>query len=95
LAVSHYLEGNYSVAVEIARRSVRQFPKYPAMLPWLAAGLGQLGKHDEARAVIQSLSAMLPSSLDAYIEQRLALARHEDHEHILEGLRKAGWQRPA
>ncbi len=94
LAASHYLEGNYSVAVETARCSVRQFPQYPATLPWLAAALGQLGKHDEARAVIQSLSAMLPSSLDAYIELRLALARREDHEHILEGLRKAGWQRP-
>ena len=31
-------------------------------------------------------------AFDLYVRNRLPWMRSEDHEHLLDGLRKAGWQ---
>jgi adenylate cyclase len=36
--------------------------------------------------------AIAPASSDMYVRQRVPWYRPEDHVHMLEGLRKAGWK---
>jgi adenylate cyclase len=92
IAASQYLDGNYEGAVLTARQVTRQHPKNPSAHRWLAASLGQLGMETEAKEVLQTLLTIAPSSLDMYVRQRAPFWRVSDHEHFLEGLRKAGWQ---
>jgi adenylate cyclase len=68
------------------------FPGYPNPYRWLAAALGQAGRVEEAREALEKAIAVAPASLDMYIRNRVAWMRPEDHVHMLEGLRKAGWQ---
>jgi adenylate cyclase len=55
----------------------------------MAAALGQLGRIEEARV---ALAAVSPREFDVYVLTRAPWMRPEDHEHMLDGLRKAGWQ---
>jgi adenylate cyclase len=59
---------------------------------WLAAALGQLGHTEKARVAL--LKAFDPTSPEpaVYGRNRVPWMRPEDHEHLLQGLRKAGWQ---
>jgi adenylate cyclase len=88
VAVGHYFCREYEAAVEAAKRVIRSYPDYPLPYRWLAAALGQLGRGDEAR---QALEKVTPASLDMYVRNRVPWMRPEDHAHMLEGLRKAGW----
>jgi adenylate cyclase len=89
VAVGHYFCREYEAAVEAAKRVIRSYPDYPLPYRWLAAALGQLGRGDEAR---QALEKVTPASLDMYVRNRVPWMRPEDHAHMLEGLRKAGWR---
>jgi adenylate cyclase len=89
VAVGHYFCREYEAAVEAAQRVIRSYPDYPLPYRWLAAALGQLDRTDEARDALEKAS---PASLDMYASKRVPWMRPEDHAHMLEGLRKAGWQ---
>lgn len=91
IAASHYLDGDYEDAALAARQVVRQYPKHPIAYRWLAAALGQLGKATEAKETLEALRTMSPSSFDMYVGQLPPQYRGEDHTHMLDGLRKAGW----
>jgi adenylate cyclase len=58
---------------------------------WLAAALGQLGRTDEAHAALHDAMSVSPTSFDLYVKGPNYF-RSEDYEHMLDGLRKAGWQ---
>jgi adenylate cyclase len=92
VAVAHYYSGDYDAAVETARRIIRSYPDYPLTYRWLAAALGQLGRTEEAREALEKAIAVAPASFDVYVGNRVPWMRPEDHEHMLDGLRKAGWQ---
>jgi adenylate cyclase len=47
---------------------------------------------EEAKQVMEKLIAVAPKSLEMYVRRRVAWMRVEDYEHMLEGLRKAGWE---
>jgi adenylate cyclase len=88
-----YFERDYVASEAMAHRTIRTYPQLPRPYPWLAATLGQLGRADEARVALdaalaasQSYFAFTTGSRPPYYFRR------EDHEHLLEGLRKAGWQ---
>jgi len=53
----------------------------------LAAALGQLGRTEEARAALQAAIGLSPQGFAWPTNFRPI-----DYEHLLEGLRKAGWQ---
>jgi adenylate cyclase len=89
VAVGHYFCREYEAAVEAAQRVIRSYPDYPLPYRWLAAALGQLDRSDEARDALEKVT---PASLDMYANKRVPWMRPEDHAHMLEGLRKAGWQ---
>ena len=92
IAISHYYQRDYDKAAEAARRTVTQYPNFPLTYRWLAAALGQLGREVEARQALQMAIELSPQSFDFYARHRPPWHRPEDYEHMLDGLRKAGWQ---
>jgi adenylate cyclase len=92
IAASYYLEGNYEAAVDTVERCMVQFPEFARVRRYLVAGLGQLGRREEATTALSELLAIAPDLPDMLIRNRPSYLRPKDHEHILDGLRKAGWQ---
>jgi adenylate cyclase len=92
IAVSYYFEHNYEKALDAARRSVSLYPGLPITYRYIAASLAQLGRVEEARNALQRAIEIAPQSFDFYVHSRPPWMRPEDHEHMLDGLRKAGWQ---
>jgi adenylate cyclase len=93
IAISHYYERDYVTAVETARHTVARFPKYHLTYRWLAAALGQLGRTDEAQAALRTAIELSPQSFEFYVSTRPAWHEPDNYEHMLDGLRKAGWRR--
>jgi adenylate cyclase len=92
IAVSYYFEHDYPQAAEWARRAVSRYPESPLAYKWIAAALGQLGRIDEAAEMLRRTINLSPSSFDLYVRNCPPWVRPEDHEHMLDGLRKSGWQ---
>jgi adenylate cyclase len=92
MAVALYFLRDYEAVVDATKRAIRSFPNFPPLYRWLAAALGQLGRTDEGREALAKHISLAPGSLDLYIRRRVPWMRPEDHEHMLEGLRKAGWE---
>ena len=92
MALGLYFSGEYEAAVEAAKRAVRANPDFSLAYRWLAAALGQLGRTPEAKEALEKAIAIAPAVFDLYVRQRVAWHRPEDYAHMLEGLRKAGWQ---
>jgi hypothetical protein len=80
------------MAIAAARRCLAAYPSYAAMRRWLVAALGQLGKTEEATAMLQEFLAVAPAAFDNSVRNRRPWNRPEDHEHMLDGLPKASWQ---
>ena len=76
----------------IARRAIQSYPEYRLCYRWLAAALGQLGRGEEAKRALNDAVAAGPASFDIYVRNRVPFIRAEDYAHMLEGLRKAGWE---
>ena len=92
LGLGYYFAQDYVSAEATTRRAIRAFPDFPRTRPVLAAALGQLGRSDEARIALDAAIAASPSYFQAVTGSRMAYYRPEDHNHLLDGLRKAGWQ---
>jgi len=90
LVTAYYFLREYENAGEAARDLLRPYPGHPYVNIYLAAALGQLGRREEAAEVLKK--AMALKSFDVLVRRRPPYTRTEDHEHKLEGLRKAGWQ---
>jgi adenylate cyclase len=86
-----YFSGEYEAAIEAAKRAIRSYPDYPNYYRWLAAALGQTGRSDEAKDAPDKAIAIAPATFEMYV-RRVPWMRPEDHAHMLEGLRKAGWE---
>ena len=91
LAISYYFERDYERCVDVARRQLSAYPGYTLTHRWLAAALGQLGRVGEARAALEKSIAASPREFDLYVRNRVPWLRPEEYEHMLDGLRKAGW----
>ena len=91
VAISYYFERDYERCVETARRLLSAHPEVALTHRWLAAGLGQLGRTEEARAALEQSIAVSPNEFDVYVRNRVPWMLAEDHQHMLDGLRKAGW----
>ena len=92
IALTLYCSREYKAAVETAKRAIRSSPDYPNSYRWLAAALGQLGRIEEAKQALEKAIAIAPASFDMYVSERVPWRRAEDHAHMIEGLRKAGWR---
>jgi adenylate cyclase len=92
VASALYFSREYEAAVEAARRAIQAYPNFPLTYRWLTAALGQSGQIAAAKEALAQAIAIGPASFDMYVRNRVPWMRPEDHAHILEGLRKAGWQ---
>ena len=54
--------------------------------------LGQLGRAAEAREWLEKAISFSPAAFKMYVHNRVPWFRPEDHAHLVEGLRKAGWE---
>jgi adenylate cyclase len=91
LGICDYFERNYELAVDIAERTVRAHPSVPFTYRWLAASLGQLGRTDEALEALRQAMRVSPGSFAFFTQTRPPWMAKTNHDHLLEGLRKAGW----
>jgi adenylate cyclase len=92
VAIALYYAREYESAVEAAKRAIRAYPDFPfAPYQWVAAALGQLERTEEARAALEKAIAVTPAAFDPFAD-RPPWIRPEDRVHLLEGLRKAGWE---
>jgi len=92
LAAAHYQLRHYDQAVEIGRRSWSLNRNWPVGLRYVVAGLAQLGRSDEARIALDGLKA-LDTDLASF--ERVARRLFQEAapvDHILDGLRKAGFE---
>jgi adenylate cyclase len=92
LAGAHYQMRHYEEAVEAGRRSWGLNRNWPHGLRYVVAGLAQLGKVEEAKSALAELRQM-----DGSLEFSASVFRRNwpdpgDVEHLLEGLRKAGFE---
>jgi adenylate cyclase len=92
IAVSHYYERAYDQAVGAALDTVAKYPKLHLTYRWLAAALGQLGRTEEAQTALRMAISLSPEAFKFRVHNRPPWDRPEDHDHMLDGLRKAGWQ---
>jgi len=92
LAGAHYQLRHYAEAVDAGRRSWSLNRNWPHGLRYVVAGLAQLGRIEEAQAALAELKQM-----DANLEYSASVFRRNwpdpaDVDHLLDGLRKAGFE---
>ena len=92
MALGFYLSREYVAAVETAKQAIRSYPDFANPYRWLAAALGQLGRIEEAKEALEKAIALSPALWERNVRNRVPWVRPEDHAHMLEGLRKAGWE---
>jgi adenylate cyclase len=92
LVATLYGVGQYERLLDVAQHVIRARPDHPPTYRWLAAALGQLGRTAEARAALEKAIAMGPASFDMYVRNRAPWWSEKNYEHMLDGLRKAGWK---
>jgi adenylate cyclase len=80
-----------NTTLQLSNRTIRSYPAFPNIYRWLAAALGQLGRTGEAQGALRKAIALAPAMFDMYVHTRPPWFRPEDHAHMLDGLRKAGW----
>jgi len=91
LAAAHYQLRHYSQAVEIGRRSWALNRHYITGLTYVVAGLAQLGKVVEAHAALADLKERDPKLTALRTTVRL-YQNQASIDHLLDGLRKAGFE---
>jgi TolB-like protein/Tfp pilus assembly protein PilF len=93
LAGAHYQLGHYEQAIEAGRRSWTLNRNWPVGLTYVLAALGQLGRAEEARALLPSFKALRPTDLAGWERNaRRVFTDLPSVERLRDGLRKAGFE---
>jgi adenylate cyclase len=92
LAGAHYQMRHYEEAVEAGRRSWSLNRNWPHGLRYVVAGLAQLGRIKEAQAALAELKRMDPNLEFSATIFRRNWPDPADVDHLLDGLRKAGFE---
>jgi adenylate cyclase len=87
-----YFAGDYEGTIAAADQLVRSYPDFPMIYRWSAAAFGQLDRSAEAKGALEKATSLAPAAFDMYVRNRVPWFRPADHAHLLEGLRKAGWE---
>jgi adenylate cyclase len=92
IACGLYFAREYEGVIDAAKRLIRSYPDFPMIYRWPAAALGQLGRAAEAKEWLEKAVSYAPAAFNMYVRNRVPWFRPEDHAHLVEGLRKAGWE---
>jgi adenylate cyclase len=92
LAGAHYLLRHYAEAVEAGRRSWSLNRNWPHGLRYVVAGLAQLGRIEDAQAALAELKRMDADLAFSAGVLRRVYTDPAAVDHILDGLRKAGFE---
>jgi adenylate cyclase len=90
--ISYYFERDYARAVTSAKTAVGRYPNDPRIYRWLAAALGQLDRTDEACDALDMAIQVSSESFKRFVRNRPPFFPPANHDHMLDGLRKAGWR---
>ncbi len=90
LGLASFLLGRDDEALNLAERSLRERPGFPANHRLRAACLVQLGRIDEARGSIDEWMRLAPNATLSTLRARLPLQRDADYERYANALRRAG-----
>jgi adenylate cyclase len=91
LGLARYMLNEYSQALPSLRECASRAPGMRQSHVWLAAGLAQLGRLDEAHAEAAEVLRIDPRfTIDGTQRRQALFKRAGDAEHLLDGLRKAG-----
>ena len=90
ITTSYHIDRDYVHTLESARRTLANYPTFPGSYRYIAAALAQLGQLDEARIELRKWMTAAPAYFRVRTHERLPFVPIREHEHILEGLRKAG-----
>jgi adenylate cyclase len=92
MGLFEYWNADYAAAAGTMQNVMRQSPQLLGFAArYQAAALGQLGRTTEAKASLERAIAASPKLFQQYLRHRPPWMRPEDHTHMIEGLRKAGW----
>jgi len=93
LAEAQLNNRDYEQAIETSRTAIERNSDYPYAHFVLASALGHLGQIEAAGEALNTCLKLRPDCIETH--PQLALFKNpEDRDHILEGLRKAGWSEP-
>lgn len=93
IARSHLQAGNYRAAQLWAKRTIAVMPDNTWTYIILASALGHLGRTEEAWMALQECERRQPGRVNFEFTVRPTQYRNpHDHDHILAGVQKAGWQ---
>jgi len=90
MARAHYWAGDYEAAIAVARQLLHSAPNFSSAYHTLMAALGQTGQIDEAHAVMAEALERFGEGFHQITATATRERRPEDHEHLIDGFRKAG-----
>jgi adenylate cyclase len=90
LGRAYYYMGDYQQASAISDQVRQSYPNLGAAWRTLIAALGQTGQADEVQRLMAEAIERFGDDFRARFRGRPAENRPEDHEHLVEGWRKAG-----
>ena len=90
LAGAYYQLRDYDRAIDAGRRSWTLNRNWPWGMTYAVASLGQLGRIEEAQAALTDLRQLLPTL--SFVQSKLLYKDPGAIDHILSGLRKAGFE---
>ena len=89
-AYAQFLGRNYDQAISLATDGIRQRGDFVGAYRVLTAAAAMSGKNDLAKAALQELRRVQPNISLAWIESQMPIKEDADHEHYLDGFRRAG-----
>ena len=92
-ARAHYWSGNYSASIAVATQMRQSFPNFRQPYNTLIAAFGQVGRIDDAHAVMADGLARFGDAFRTLMSlplHELRELRPEDRERMIDGFRKAG-----
>jgi adenylate cyclase len=89
---TYFAAGEYEHAVEWSAKTLQELPHSTSALRWRAASLGQLGRLEEGRQVVQQLLALVPNFTIARWRRLIADSTFSKvlADAVAEGLRRCG-----
>jgi len=89
LALAHYGLGNYEESVHYSQSAITSRRTYLTLIV-LLAGLGQIGRLEDARRIVGEIVAATPVDKNPYWEAAFPYANSAHRAALIEGLHKAG-----